>query len=75
MSEFEDNKSKINYRDIKSSFIKKKIFSFLYEKKKLKMIEYNKELQKVCLISIEDYKKKKVEYIKHWKKMEKGKNI
>ena len=74
MSEFEDNKSKINYRDIKSSFIKKKIFSFLYEKKKLKMIEYNKELQKVCLISIEDYKKK-VEYIKHWKKMEKGKNI
>ena len=57
MVEFEDNKSKVNLKDIKSSYNIKRIFSFLYEKQKLKMIVYNKELQKKCLIYIEDYKK------------------
>ena len=57
MAEFEDNKSKINLRDIKSSYNIKRIFSFLYEKQKLKMIIYSKELQKMYSIGIEDYKK------------------
>ena len=56
MVELENNKSKINLRDIKSSYIIKRIFSFLFEKQKLKMIVYNKELQKMHLIGIDDYK-------------------
>ena len=44
MAEFEEIKYKINLRDIKSSYMKKNIFSFLYEKPKLNMIVYNKEL-------------------------------
>ena len=57
MAEIEDNKSNINLRDIKSSYNIKRIFSFLYEKQKLKMIVYSKELQKMFSIGIEDYKK------------------
>ena len=57
MAEFEDTKSKINLKNIKSSYILKNIFSFLYEKQKLEIIVYNKELQKNLLICIEDYKK------------------
>ena len=57
MTKFEDNKSKINLRDIKSSYNIKRIFSFLYERQKLKMIVYNKELQNICSIGIEKYKK------------------
>ena len=57
MAEFEDNKSKINLSDIKSSHNIKRMFSFLHEKRKLKMIVYNKEVQKICSIGFEDYKK------------------
>ena len=57
MAENEDFKSKIDLRAIKSSYIKKIIFSFLNEKQKLKMIVYSKKLQKICSIGIEDYKK------------------
>ena len=74
MEENIDIKSKIDLRAIKSSYIKKGIFSFLNEKQILKMIIYSKELQKICLIGIEDYKKK-VENIKQAEKMEKEKNI
>ena len=74
MAENIDIKSKIDLRAIKSSYIKKGIFSFLNEKQILKMIIYSKELQKIFLIGIEDYKKK-VENIKQEEKMEKGKNI
>ena len=56
MAEFEDIKSKMNLRNIKSSYIIKRIFSFLYEKQKLRMIVNNKELQKICLVDIKDYK-------------------
>ena len=52
MIEYKDFKSKIDLRTIKSSFIKERIFSFLHEKQKLKMIIYNKELQKISLIGI-----------------------
>ena len=57
MDEVADNKSKINLRDIKSSYIIKIVFSFLCEKEKLNMIINNKELQKLFLVKIEDYKK------------------
>jgi len=63
MAEVENNRYKINLRDIKSSYLKKKIFSFLNEKQKLKMITYNKQLQKMCSFGIEDYKKKSSRYI------------
>ena len=74
MAEFEDNKSKINLRNIKSSYNIKRIFSFLYEKQKLKMIVYSKELQKICSIGVEDYKKISGKY-KKGEKTEKGKSI
>jgi len=57
MDEFKDINKKINIRDIKSSFILKKIFSFLSQKPILNMIMYNKELQKILLVDIKDYKK------------------
>ena len=74
MAEFEDNKTKINLRDIKSSYNIKRIFSFLFEKQKLKMIVYSKELQKVFSIGIEDYKKESGKY-KIGEKNGKGKDI
>ena len=62
MVENEDIKSKIDLREIKSSYIKNIIISFLNEKQKLEIIKYSKELQKICLIGIEDYKKKSGKY-------------
>ena len=63
INEFKEIKSKINYKDIKSSYIKKRIFSFLDEKEKLIIIIYNKELQKILEVNINEYKKKSVKYI------------
>jgi len=57
MAEFKQIKHNINFRDIKSSYNIEMIFSFLNEKRKLNMIIYNKEIQKMLLIDIEDYKK------------------
>ena len=57
MAELKENKSKINLSDIHSSNIIKVICSFLDEKQKLNMIIYNKEIQKMLLVDIEDYKK------------------
>jgi len=57
MEEFRDIKSKINLQEIKSSYVIEKLFSFLHKKQKLKMILYNKELQKMFEIGIEHYKK------------------
>ena len=62
MVENEDAKCKIDLRSIKSSYIKKHIFSFLNEEQNMKMAVYNKELQKLCLVVIEDYKKKSGKY-------------
>ena len=62
MAEKEDIKSKIDLKEIKSEYIKKRIFSYLNEKQKLKMIIYSKELQKICSIGIEDYKNKSGKY-------------
>ena len=52
MAKLEDIKSNINLRDIKSSYIIKGIFSYLYDKEKLNMVIYNKELQKILLIGL-----------------------
>ena len=54
--EYKEEKSVINIRNIKSSFIIKKVFSFLNEKKKLNMIIYNKEFQKIISVNLKDYK-------------------
>ena len=56
MAELKEFKSNINIRGIHSDYIIKKVFSFLNEKPKLNMIIYNKELQNILLIDIEDYK-------------------
>ena len=47
---------KINIRDIKSAYIIKYIFSFINIKQKLNLIIYNKQLQKIIGVDIEDYK-------------------
>ena len=57
MAELENIKSFINIRDIKSSYIKKEIFTLLNQKKLLNMIIYNKKLQKLFKVDIDDYKK------------------
>ena len=56
MDKFEDIKDKINIKDIKSFYIIKKIFSFLFENYTLNIISYNKELQEILLFNIENYK-------------------
>ena len=55
MTEFK-NKA-INIEDIKSSFIIKEIFLLLNQKQKLDIIIYNKKLQKLFEVDIENYKK------------------
>ena len=62
MVEKEDAKCKVGLRKIKSSYNIKEILSFLNEKQYLKMIIYNKELQKICSIDIKDYKRKSRKY-------------
>jgi len=57
MEKFKDIKYKINIKDIKSSFIVKRIFSFCSEKKTLNIIKLNKELKKSFIVDIKDYKK------------------
>ena len=74
MDEFENIKNKINLRDIKSPFIIKIIFSFLNKKQTLNMIMYNKDLQKMLLLNIKDFKEISSKY-KIGEKMEREKNI
>ena len=56
MAEFGDIKSSINLNEIKSSYIVERIFSFLFEKKKLNIIAHNNKLKKMFLVDIENYK-------------------
>ena len=54
---FKEGKSPINLLNIvKSNYILKNIFSFLWGKNKLKMIIYDKKLQKKFNINIDNYK-------------------
>ena len=58
MNEFENIKSEINIeKSIQSLYIIKDIFSFLSEKRKLKILLYNKYFQKKLDINIENYKR------------------
>jgi len=57
MEEFGNIKSEKNIGKLIGKYVLKDIFSFLSEKKQLKIIIYNKELQKILDINIEDYKK------------------
>ena len=50
--------------NIKSSFIMDSLFSFLNKKQKLKLIIYNKKLQKRLGVDIKDYQKISGKYIK-----------
>ena len=55
MDKLEEIKSNIN--SIKSSYILKLVFSFLNEEQKMKIIIYNKQIQKKLDVNIEVYKK------------------
>ena len=57
MNEFKKIKYSKHLKDINSPYIIKTVFSFLYEKQKLNMMIYNKELQSLLLVDIKDYKK------------------
>ena len=48
--------------NIKSAYFLKEVFSFLYEKQKLTIIKYNKKLQKIAGIEIQNYKIKSEKY-------------
>ena len=56
MAELNEIKSRITLKDIKSFYIINGVFSFLYEEQKLDLIYYNKELQKILLVDLEDYR-------------------
>jgi len=58
MAEFNTNQIK-NIESIKSLYIIKDLFSFLYEKQKLKLIAYNKHIQNMLGVDISHYKKNK----------------
>ena len=53
MAEFE---KRINLGDIKSSYVRKELLSFLNPKRILNIIIYNKHLQKLYGLDINDYK-------------------
>ena len=56
MSEFKNMNTSINLKDIKCSNVIKGIFSFLDEKQKLNLIVYNKKIQSMFSVEIENYK-------------------
>ena len=59
MIEFGEIKSKINLNNIKSSYIIKNIFFFLYEQQKLELVKYNNKLKNILFIDVNDYKQYK----------------
>ena len=62
MAELGEFNYTINLRDIKSSYMIKRIFSFLCEKQKLIMIINNKDLQKILSVDLNDYRRTSVKY-------------
>ena len=62
MTELEEIKFNINLRSVKSLYIIDNIFSFLNEKQILNIIIYNKKLQKMLLVDLEDYQEIKEKY-------------
>ena len=49
-------------RNIKSPYITKEVFSYLDKKQKLNIIIYNKKLQKMLIVDVEDYKEMSEKY-------------
>jgi len=62
MDKFEEIKNKIDYREIKSSYIIDIIISFLPGKLPLNLIKFNKELQKKYSVDINNYKQASGKY-------------
>ena len=62
-------------KNVKSSYFIRIIFSFMDEKKKLKLIKYNKSLKENMNIRLVSYKIFSRKYIIYMNKMEKEKNI
>ena len=52
----ENKKSKVDFENLKSNFIIKKIFNYMRKNKPFKIMKYNKKLQKRLNLSINDYK-------------------
>ena len=63
MFEFQKIKNSLFIKEMESTNIIEEIFSYLDETQKLKMIIYNKELQKLLLVDFEDYKENSRKYI------------
>ena len=55
-------KVKGNISNIKSSVIFKKIFSFLSDNTKFDLVNFNKKIQKILTINLDDYKNKSHKY-------------
>ena len=53
----EENKNGKIFLNIKSNFIKKVIFEFLEKNKFLTIIQYNKNIQNIFNINLDNYKK------------------
>ena len=51
------------WKNVKSTYFFGIIFSYIDEKKKLKLVKYNKYLQKIINISIINYMHFKIKYI------------
>ena len=49
-------------KDIHSAYLIKDIFSFINKKQKMDLITYNKKLQKIIGVNIEDYKETSGKY-------------
>ena len=60
--EYTEHKNIKYLGDIKSLYIIKDIFSYINKKQKLNLIMYNKQLQKIVGVDIEDYKKASGKY-------------
>ena len=58
----ENKKSKVDFENLKSNFIIKKIFNYMRKNKPFKIMKYNKKLQKRLNLSINDYKECKQLY-------------
>ena len=55
----------MSIESIKSIFFIRKLFSYIYEKRKLNLIIYNKNIQKIIDINLINYKIKSGKYVEH----------
>ena len=55
----------MSIENIESIFFIRKLFSYIYEKRKLNLIIYNKKIQKIFDINLINYKIKSGKYVVH----------